>query len=110
MATFYHGSPLMVDYTPGADVAVGEVVVINGTPFIAHLAIAANTLGALAALGGVYKDTPDAAIPGGSVVYWDGTQVTETALANNHLGYATPDGSNGGTTEVSYVHNPAGLA
>lgn len=108
MASFKHGSPLMVDYTPGSDVSAGDVVVIGATPYVAHLDIKANELGALAALGGVYSGAPDIAIAGGVKVFWDGTNFTATATANDHFGYSTPAGSGGGTVSVDVVHNPTG--
>ena len=64
-ATFRHGSPVMVDYTPsGGNVAEGAVVVIgtvtgNTAGYgvmagIAHRPIVNSMLGALAMGGGVY--------------------------------------------------------
>ena len=47
-ATFVHGNPVMVDYTPsGTTVSAGQVVVVNGYPLIAHKDIADGELGAL---------------------------------------------------------------
>jgi len=73
LATFIHDGH-MIDYTPGADVAVGAVVVLNDLVGIALRAIAANTLGVLAVTG-VY-DLPKATgigsgIAVGVLVYWD---------------------------------------
>ena len=63
-----------IDYTPGADVSAGDVVVQGELVGIAKLDIAANTLGALA-VAGVF-DLPKTAGVGeaitiGSKVYWD---------------------------------------
>ena len=45
-AEFYHGdSVLQVDYVPGADIAAGEVVVLDATPYVAHRAILSGVLG-----------------------------------------------------------------
>lgn len=49
---FWHGSPHMVDHTPGGAVAAGDGVVINGKVQIAHKNIAAGELGALAVPSG----------------------------------------------------------
>ena len=80
-----------VDYTPGADVAAGDVVVQGDLVGVAPRPIAANTLGALA-VGGVF-DFPKAtgtgkAIAAGKKVYWDVTnkQATETSSGNTFLG------------------------
>ncbi|MEL7499043.1 MAG: DUF2190 family protein [Planctomycetota bacterium] len=84
-----------IDYTPGADVAVGQVVVLGDLIGIAKTAIAANQLGALA-VAGVF----DVAKEGGAAVtfavgdlaYWDDTNnVAVTADgggANKLLGNA----------------------
>jgi len=65
---------LIIDYTPAADVAAGEVVVLGKTCFIAKLAITAGTLGALAATGVYYVlKTDGLAFDPGEAVYWDDT-------------------------------------
>ena len=63
-----------IDYTPGADVSAGDVVVQNDLVGIAKLDIASGTLGALAVTG--VFDLPKAtgvgeAIAAGAKVYWD---------------------------------------
>lgn len=89
-ATFVHeGSS--IDYTPGADVAVGDVVVQGDLVGVAHRAIAANTPGSLA-VAGVFdfaKATgAGTAIAAGAACYWaDGAnQATTTAAGNKLLG------------------------
>lgn len=59
-----------MEYTPGSDVAAGDVVVIDEIVGIAHRDIDADTLGTLYINGGVYKVKGDAAITQGSRVYW----------------------------------------
>ena len=61
-----------IDYTPGADVAAGAVVVLGNFVFVAERAIAANVLGALA-VNGIYDIAKvDAlAMSVGDAVYWD---------------------------------------
>lgn len=93
-ATFRHGDPVAVDYTPGTAIAAGQVVALFGAALtggvaIAHLDIAANTLGAVAVGGGVYEVTADAAIANGALVFWDDTanRVTATATGNRQFGY-----------------------
>ncbi|MFG0243633.1 MAG: DUF2190 family protein [Phycisphaerales bacterium JB054] len=71
-ATFVHEGT-SIDYTPGADVAAGAVVVQGDLVGVAVRAIPANTLGALA-VEGVF-DFPKAtgggtAISAGAQVYW----------------------------------------
>jgi predicted RecA/RadA family phage recombinase len=108
-ATFHHGNPVMEDYTPVSAVAAGDVVVVGDRPCIAHTAIAANRLGALATGGGVYKVTGDAEIAAGKKVYWNDSanKVTETSTSNKVFGYTTTDSAFGADGDVSYVrHEP----
>jgi predicted RecA/RadA family phage recombinase len=86
---FIQGEPVMVAYTPGVAIAAGQVVVQNNMVGIAHQPIAANALGDLAVMGGVYQCTADAAILVGKKVYWDDTnnKVTETVGSNKVFGW-----------------------
>ncbi|MFH1496815.1 MAG: DUF2190 family protein [Verrucomicrobiota bacterium] len=66
-----------IDYTPGADVASGDVVVQGDMVGVAKLDIKANALGALA-VDGVF-DFPKAtgegkAITAGTTLYWDAAE------------------------------------
>ncbi len=91
-ATFIHDGKA-IDYTPGADVSAGDVVVQEDLIGIAKLDIAANALGALAVTG--VFDVPKTAgsgeaIAAGAEVYWDvADQVAKTddeSGANKKLG------------------------
>ena len=91
-AQFIHDGK-SIDYTPGADVSAGDVVVQNDLIGIAKLDIASGALGALAVTG--VFDLPkatgvDEAIGAGAKVYWDaGGSVATTdpaAGANKYLG------------------------
>ena len=80
-----------VDYTPGADVAAGDVVVQGDLVGVAPRPIPANTAGGLA-VEGVF-DFPKATAGGsgitaGTVVYWDATNkvATATSTGNKQLG------------------------
>ncbi len=80
-----------IDYTPVADVVVGQVVVQGDLVGVAEHAIPANTLGALS-VWGVY-DFPKATgaasgIAVGTIVYWDNTNgvATATAAGNKKIG------------------------
>ncbi|MBL0920922.1 MAG: DUF2190 family protein [Phycisphaerales bacterium] len=71
-----------IDYTPGADVAAGAVVVQGGLVGVAHTVIPANTLGSLG-VSGVYQF--DKAAGGGTAIavgvnaYWDAAESEATA-------------------------------
>jgi len=80
-----------IDYTPGADVAAGAVVVQGELVGVAKLAILANKLGSLA-VRGVF-DFPKAtsggsAITAGANCYWNAAaqQATTTATGNKLIG------------------------
>lgn len=105
--TFLHGDPVMVDHTPGVAVAAGEVVVIGNVPHVAHAAIAANTLGALAVHGGVYQGLCAAAIGTNVLVYWDNAanRVTTTAAGNTILGWSQT-ATTGADQVIRVVHMP----
>jgi len=91
-ATYVHEGK-SIDYTPGADVSAGDVVVQGDLIGIAKLDIAADTLGALAVTG-VFDVSKTAgvgeAIEAGAKVYWDvadGIAKTDSeAGANKYLG------------------------
>ena len=89
-ATFVHDGE-SIDYTPGADVAAGAVIVQVDLVGIAKRPITANTLGALA-VDGVF-DLPKStaggsAIAVGTTVYWStgSQQATATSAGNKLLG------------------------
>jgi len=93
-ATFIHEGA-SIDYTPGADVAAGAVVVQGELVGVAKTPIAANSLGALA-VEGVF-DFPKArgggsAITAGAQLYWDDTNdiatTSDGAGANKAIGKA----------------------
>jgi len=112
-AKFFHGDPLMVDYTPSGDVAAGAVVVVGDMPQIAHLDIAANRKGALAAGGGVYQVAADGAIAAGKRVYWDDSanKVTLTATSNKSFGWTiTAAATNGDLIYVEHAPAPGDAA
>ena len=82
-----------IDYTPGADVTAGDVVVQNDLVGVAKLDIASGVLGALSVTG--VFDLPKTAgvgeaIAAGKKVYWDvadGVAKTDSeAGANAYLG------------------------
>ena len=108
--TFRHGSPLACDYTPGAAVTGGDVIIVGDQPVIARNDIAANALGAVDVGGGVYKCVGDAAIAAGKKVYWvdASNKVSETAGANKVFGRVAPGSScaaDEGTCDV--IHDPS---
>lgn len=109
MADFKHGSVEMVEHTPGSAVTAGDVVVTSGTARIAHSDIAASTLGALAANGGVYEVAGDAAIAADKKVYWvaASSKVSETAGSNKVFGITVTACS--GDTALCLVRHDVGV-
>src|SRR5262245_23844358 len=92
-----------VDYTPGADVAAGDVVVQGDLIGVAERLIAANALGALS-VEGVFDFPKTAgggtAITAGTKVYWDPAAkvATATAGALKLLGKTIKDAADADTT------------
>lgn len=91
MPTTYVQDGNYVDYTPGADVTSGAVVVQGDLVGVAVRPIAANTLGSLA-VEGIFdfpKSTAGgSAITAGTTVYWNAgaQQATATASGNKLIG------------------------
>ena len=82
-----------IDYTPGANVAAGDVIVLNSLIGIAKLDIPANTLGALA-LTGVFEINAEPMVTYniGVPVYWNASE-----------DYATTDNDGGTRPLIGYV-------
>lgn len=104
LATFIHEGR-SIDYTPGSDVAAGDVVVQGELVGIAKLDIKANTLGALAVAGvfDIAKATGGGtAITAGALVYWDaGAEQATTSAgagANKLLGKTVAAAADGDAT------------
>jgi len=89
-AVFVHEGA-SIDYTPGADVAAGDVVVQGDLVGVAKLDIKAGKLGALA-VEGVFDFTKatgvGTALAAGTTVYWDDAAnvATSTAAGNKQIG------------------------
>jgi len=106
-ARFIHNGN-SIDYTPGSNVAAGDVIVQGDLIGIAKLDIASGTLGALAVTG--IFDLPKTAgsskaIAAGAKVYWDvadGVAKTDDESgANKYLGKTVAAaGDNDTTTPV----------
>ena len=102
-AQFIHDGKA-IDYTPGADVSAGDVVVQGELVGIAKLDIASGVLGALAVTGvlDLPKASGDGGIAAGAEVYWDeAEQVAKTdaeAGANKKLGKAVAAAADTDTT------------
>lgn len=106
-ASFRHGDPVFVDYTPAAQVNAGDVILVNDTPRVAHRDIAPNEFGSLAAIGGVYEMTVDVATPADKKVYWDPVNhwVSTTAGALKVFGVTVT--ATVGAAQLAYVrHDP----
>lgn len=85
-AVFVHGDPIMLDYTPVADVAAGDIVDLGNCVGIAHRAIPAGTMGAISVGPGVYdflKFTGEA-VALWAPAYWD----VGTGTASGTIGYS----------------------
>jgi predicted RecA/RadA family phage recombinase len=99
MASYVQGDCLL-DYTPSAAVAAGDVVVLGDLVTVAPVAIAANKLGAVAVEGVFELPKASGAISQGVIVYWDATNsnITTTAGSNKRAGKAAYAQASGDTT------------
>lgn len=112
-ASFRHGDPVMVDYTPSSgNVAAGEVVLLGNltgmTCGIAHLAITNNTKGSLAAGGGIYEVTNLNNAADYATVWWDDSanKVTTVSTNNALFGFVVEGGGGGANTLCKALHSP----
>lgn len=117
-ATFRHGEPIMIDYTPAAgNITEGDVVVVGtvgantgGTgalACVAHRPITNNVLGALAVGGGIYDIISLENSVLGTRVWWDGTSKVTTTSTNNALfGIVVDDAGGGVNTVCRVLHTP----
>ena len=84
-----------IPYTPGADVAAGDVIVLGGKVLIANRKILAGTLGALLSKGVFRVVKANVAVTAGNDLFWDATnQVVTTDAAsgaNIFMGVAIAD-------------------
>lgn len=106
-ARYISGGVTYMDYTPGSAVDAGDVIVLGDVTVIAHHAISANTLGAVAVMGGIYEANASEPVALGKKVYWDasGGAVTENT-EDVFLGICTKAvGGSGGILE--FLHIPA---
>jgi predicted RecA/RadA family phage recombinase len=90
-----------IDYTPGADVAAGDVVVQGDLVGVAKLDIKANKLGALAVVGVFdFAKAGGVAYTVGTLLYWDdaANTVTTTSAGNKLLGKCVRAAASADTT------------
>jgi predicted RecA/RadA family phage recombinase len=108
--TLKKGNPINCDYTAGATITAGDVIVTSVTPRVALHDIANGDLGALSVFGGIYECTGDAAIATDKKVYWvdASNKVSEDANsgANKAFGMTVSACSGDGSTCLVF-HNPA---
>lgn len=105
MASYVQGDCL-IDYTPGAAVAAGDVVVLNDLVTVAPRPIAANALGAVAVEGVWSMPKATGAIGQGAIVYWDATNgnVTTTASGNKRAGKAAAAAASGDASVMVLIN------
>ncbi len=111
MAIMKHGDPTFQDYTPSANVAAGDVVLLGNTGGlscgIAHMPIANAVLGALAIGGGIYDVVGIGNYAAWTKVWWDAanSKVTTTCTTNALFGYTLAQMTAANAT-VEVLHNP----
>lgn len=112
LAAHRHGDPVMIDYTPASAVAAGAVVLLGNTAGltcgVAHRAIEAGALGALAVGGGVYEARNLDNAANFAKVWWDvENEGVTTASTNNALfGFIVSGGGGGANSACHVLHRP----
>lgn len=112
-ATFRHGAPVMIDYTPATgNVAAGDVILLGNltglTNVIAHTPIANTKLGAVASGGGVYEVVNLNNAANGDKVYWDAAtdKVTTESTNMSLFGFVVRGGAGGDNSKCLALHKP----
>jgi predicted RecA/RadA family phage recombinase len=107
---FRHGKPTMTPYTPGADIAAGDGVLIgnlNGwTMGIAHKDIANGVLGELSCGGGVYDCKVASNYAAGTRVHYQGTDTLTSTSTNNAAFGFTLEAAAAANDIVRVMHFP----
>ncbi len=113
-ATFRHGAPVMVDYTPtGGNIAAGDVVLLGNTTGltngVAHRDIENSKLGALGVGGGVYSVKVAGNYAPWSKLYWDAANSVLTTTSTNMslFGYNV-EASPAANSVIKVLHRPNG--
>lgn len=110
-ATYRHGDPVMIDYTPSSgNVTAGDVILLGNltglTNVIAHRDIENNVKDAVAAGGGVYEVINLDNAANGTKVYWDGSKVTTTSTNMSTFGFVVARGAGGANSVCDVLHKP----
>lgn len=112
-ATFRHGNPVMIDYTPSdGNKSAGEVVLLGNTTGltcgVVHKDIANTIKGAIAAGGGVYECVNLDNAANYAKVWWDNSanKVTTTSTNNALFGFVVGRGAAGANTACDVLHHP----
>ena len=113
-ATFRHGAPVMIDYTPATgNVAAGDVILLGNltglTCVVAHLPITNESLGAVAGGGGVYEVTNLNNAANGAKVYWEGGEVKKVTTVSENMslfGFVVSNGGGGDNSKCLALHKP----
>ena len=113
-AILKHGSPLMGNYTPAGAIAAAEVVEVGNIPVVAHDAIAASVLGAVALRGGVYLGVAGEALTAGEKVYYNTTagkfyDASGATTGDLMFGWVAPESSASADGDaILVIHAPNG--
>lgn len=110
--TYRHGEPVMIDYTPGANVSAGDVVLLGNTTGltcgVVHIDTESGIQGAIAAGGGVYDAVNLNNAANYAKVWWDDTNNKVTTVSTNNalFGFIVDDGGGGANSTCRVLHKP----
>lgn len=110
-AAYRNGYPIMVDYTAGADIVAGEMVLLGNTTGlamgVAHQAIANGDTGSLAVGGGVYDCMVASNYAAWTTVYKPSANaILTTTSTNNALFGYTVEAAGAANAIVKVLHHP----
>ena len=110
--TFRHGDPVMVDYTPSANVSAGQVILLGNTTGltagVVHVDGVNAVQHAIAAGGGVYDVVNLNNAANYAKVWWDDTNNKVTTVSTNNalFGFIVANGGGGANTTAQALHKP----
>ncbi len=97
-----------IDYTPSADVAAGDVVILGDFAGVALRPITASTLGALQTAGAFEMEKVSGVMTAGTSLYWNTSvkKATTTAGSYKYIGKVIADAADADTTVLMKLNAP----
>jgi len=110
--TYRHGDPVMIDYTPAANVSAGQVILLGNTAGLTCGVVHVDGLNAvqhaISSGGGVYDVVNLNNAANYAKVWWDDTNNKVTTVSTNNalFGFIVGGGGGGANTTAQALHKP----